>query len=76
MELEGNHALPKLSRGIETCWLSTTSIPTPSLHLRLIDGCQAAQKVQWDTTAMMTQLHHVFLYDFILCPLQLTSHLP
>jgi hypothetical protein len=22
--------------------------------------CQAAQKVQWDTTAMMTQLHHVF----------------
>ena len=22
--------------------------------------CQAAQKVQWDTTAMMIQLHHVF----------------
>ena len=39
--------------------------------------CQAAQKVQTGTTAMMTQQHHVFfLYDFILCPLRFTSHLP
>ena len=26
----------------------------------LVINCQAAQKVQWDTTAMMTRLHHVF----------------
>ena len=32
----------------------------PSHARTCLNYCQAAQKVQWDTTAMMTQLHHVF----------------
>ena len=36
---------------------------------RRLWSCQAAQKVQWDTTAMRTQLHHVFPIWFHSLPL-------
>ena len=38
MELEGNPAPPEPSRGMQTCSLSTTSVPTPGLHLRSLMG--------------------------------------
>ena len=43
------------------------------LYLRVAGAWTAhelCQEVQQGTTAMMTQQHHVFLYDLILCPLR------
>jgi hypothetical protein len=43
MELEGNPALPEPSRGMQTCSLSTTSVPTPAI----IDGTNSQVENQY-----------------------------